>query len=116
MKIKNLTQGTTLADKVVMADNIFTRMKGLLGRKSFLKGEALIIKPGNSIHMFFMRFSIDAIFLNRQNKVVGLVKNLKPFQFSPIFFKAFFVIELPYHTIEETHTQMGDYLSLEPLN
>lgn len=115
MKIINLTQGTILADNAVMADSIFTRIKGLLGRKGLAKGEALIIKPCNSIHMFFMRFAIDAVFVDKNNKVVGLVERLKPFRLSPIFFKAHFVVELPIGTIQETRTQIQDYISFQSL-
>jgi hypothetical protein len=113
MRITNLTQGTTLADNVSVADNIFKRIKGLLGKNGLNRKEALVIKPCNSIHMFFMRFAIDAVFVDRNNKVVGLVKNLKPFCVSQVFFKAYFVIELPLNTIQETRTQIQDYISLE---
>jgi len=113
MIVRNRTQGTTLADNVKVADNIFTRVKGLLGRSGLNRGEALIIKPCNSIHMFFMRFAIDAIFVDRNNQVVGLVKRLRPFRLSPIFWKAYFVIELPAGTIQETRTQIQDYISIE---
>jgi Uncharacterized conserved protein len=113
VKIINLTQGTTLADNVCVADNIFTRIKGLLGKEGLTRGEALIIKPCNSIHMFFMRFAIDAVFADKNNKVVGLVERLRPFRLSPIFFKAYFVIELPAGTIQETRTKIQDRLSIE---
>ncbi|MDP2940607.1 MAG: DUF192 domain-containing protein [Candidatus Omnitrophota bacterium] len=112
MRAINISQGTTLAQKLDVADNFFTRLKGLLGEKELAKGNGLLIKSCNSIHTFFMRFAIDAIFVDKNNKVVGLVKNLKPFRLSPIFFNASFVIELPCQTIAETHTQIGDYISL----
>lgn len=113
MKVINLNQGTTLATNAVVADDILRRFQGLLGRKRLEKGEALIIKPCNSIHMFFMRFAIDAVFVDKNNKVAGLVKNLKPFRLSPVFFKARFVVELPAGAIEESRTQIGDYISAE---
>ncbi len=113
VKIINLNQGTTLAEETVVAEGIFSRIKGLLGKKGLSQGEALIIKPCNSIHMFFMRFAIDAVFVDKNNRVVGMVKCLKPFTVSPIFLKARFVIELPANTIQESRTQVGDYISIE---
>jgi uncharacterized membrane protein (UPF0127 family) len=86
-------------------------MKGLLGRKDFPQGEALVITRCQSIHMFFMNFPIDVVFCDRQNKVVGLCQEIKPFYLSPIFFKASYAIELPAGTIASTKTQLGDQLN-----
>ena len=91
-----------------MARSFFERSKGLLGRVSLSPGEALIIPHCQSIHMFFMRFSIDVIFTDKNNKVVGLVKNIKPFQFSPVFWKASYAIEAAEGTIHSSQTQLGD--------
>jgi uncharacterized membrane protein (UPF0127 family) len=62
--------------------------------------------------MFFMRFAIDAIFVDSSHTVVGVVKNIKPFQISPVFFKSSFVIELPVGTVERSQTQVGDHLEI----
>ncbi len=106
--IANLTRGTTIASRVKIANNSWTRMKGLLGGADFPPGEALIITHCQSIHMFFMKFSIDVIFCDSQNKVVGLCQDIKPFYLSPVFFKASFAIELPSGTIAASKTQLGD--------
>ncbi|RJP27413.1 MAG: DUF192 domain-containing protein [Candidatus Omnitrophota bacterium] len=114
MKIINTTQNTILADKAVLADNPFSRMKGLLGRKALYDGEALVLKPANSIHTFFMRFSIDVIFLGRDNKVVKIISHLKPFRLSPLYFSSSIVIELPSGYIKKTNTKESDILSIQP--
>lgn len=111
MKIYNKSNGSQIAHSVVKADNFRTRMVGLLDRKQLNAGEALIITQCNSIHMFFMRFSIDAIFVDKADKVVGLVQNIKPFMLSPIFFKASYVIEIPAGLINQTGTSKGDVIS-----
>lgn len=113
MKIINLTRNFLLADKVSLAENFFSRTKGLLGKKSLAENEALIIKPCNSIHTLFMRFAIDAVFLDRQNKVVALKENMEPFGFTPIYWKAYLVIELPSHTISRSLVQINDQIQLE---
>ena len=97
-----------------MADTFFSRMTGLLNRKSLKKDEALVITKCQSIHMLFMRFTIDAIFVDKNNCVVGLVKAIKPFQLSPIFFKASYVIEAPAGIIVQTETDLGDKIKIEP--
>lgn len=74
----------------------------------------MIITRCNSIHMFFMRFSIDVIFTDRNYKVVGLCKNIQPFQLSPIFLNSFFAIETPTGTIQSTDTALGDQLIIQP--
>lgn len=107
MPIINSSRQTTLVSQYQKADNPWLRMKGLLGRKS-LQDDALWIKPCNSIHMLFMSFPIDVVFLDREQKVVGLAANIKPFHFSPIFWKASSALELPTGTIASSQTKEGD--------
>ena len=112
MPIINLTRETTLATSVQVADTSLKRMQGLLGRTSLSAGEALIIAPCRSIHMLFMKFAIDVIFIDDKNKVAGLIRRIKPFAFSPIFWKSACAIELPAGTIERTKTQIGDSIQI----
>jgi len=113
MRIVNKTKNTVLAVNAVLADTPFTRIKGLLGKKALKEGEALIIKPGNSIHTFFMYFPIDVLFLDKNNRVIAAIASLKPFRFSPVYFRAIFVLELPADTIQSTSTQKDDTISFE---
>ena len=112
MPIINITRATTLASYVEIADNPAKRMKGLLGRPSLAQGYALVITCCSGIHMLFMKFAIDVVFLDKKNQVVGIVLNIKPFEFSPIFWKASCAVELPVGIIESTNTQVGDQLSV----
>jgi uncharacterized membrane protein (UPF0127 family) len=95
-----------------MADTFLSRLIGLLSRTSLPSGEGLLITRCQSIHMFFMRFAIDAVFVDNTHKVVGIVKNIKPFQLSPVFFKSSFVVELPIGTISASQTLPGDQLEI----
>lgn len=113
MKIINKTNNNILADNVKVAANPFARMKGLLGRKEFSKGEALILDPCNSIHMLFMRFPIDVLFVGKDNRVVKAISSIKPFSMTSIFFKSRLAIELPTGTISSTLTSDGDMLVIE---
>jgi len=64
------------------------------------------------IHMLFMKFPIDVIFIDRANTVVGLCPNIRPFQFSPFFPRAHSAIETPAGTIAASQTQMGDSIQI----
>ena len=108
LRLFNHTQQTFLADRVTVAQTPISRMCGLLGRREFLSGEALIITHCNSIHMFFMKFPIDVIFVDREGHVVGLSEKILPFCLSPIFWKADRAIELPIGTIASSRTGLGD--------
>ena len=111
MKIINHTKNTILAEKVEVAHTLCKRMVGLLNRREFHRGEALIIKPCNSIHTLFMHFPIDVVFVDRQNRVIKIISRLKPWRLSGIYLSAQLCIELPAGTIESTHTCTGDPLS-----
>ena len=113
MRIINQTKNTTIAQKAEIADTAISRLVGLLNRSSLDADEALVITQCRSIHMFFMSFPIDAVFVNKKNIVVGLVENIKPFRMSPYFFSSSYVIELPAGTIEATQTQRGDVVGME---
>jgi uncharacterized membrane protein (UPF0127 family) len=55
-------------------------MRGLLGRSSLPAGTGMLLRPCGSIHMWFMRFAIDAAFLDREMRVLKVARNLKPWQ------------------------------------
>lgn len=112
MQIRNASKDTFIARESTLTENFWARARGLLGRPGFKEGEGLIITHCCSIHMFFMRFSIDAIFVDKRNYVVGLAENLKPFSISPVFLKSSFVIEVPVGTISHSRTAIGDLIEL----
>ena len=113
MRLINQTKNTILAQEVFLADNSLKRLKGLLGRKDFTAGEALIIKPCSSIHTFFMQFAIDVIFLDKDNRIIKTMSHLKPFRISRPYFHSSMVIELPVGVIQSSSSSPGDILKLE---
>ena len=72
--------GSVVCENCVVADGPLTRMKGLLGRSGLAPGEGLLIRPANSIHMWFMRFPIDAVFLSRDLEVQRVRADLRPWR------------------------------------
>ena len=113
MKINNATRGIVLAQEAIIADKLWMRVKGLLGKKALAKGCGLVLKPCNSIHTFFMLFSIDVLFVDRVGRVVKALSNLKPFCLTSIYFNAYLAVELPAGLIQASGTTEGDILRLE---
>ena len=113
MKIINKTKNTVLAEEAIVADRCCSRVIGLLGKASLPKGQALVLKPCNSVHTFFMRFAIDVIFVDRNNRIIETVSSLKPWRLSSVYLLAQSCIELPAGTIASSFSSPGDLLFLE---
>lgn len=108
MRVINQTSKKEIASNVAVATGVLKRMKGLLSMDSLAKGEALLIKPCKSIHTIGMKFSIDVIFLDKDNNIIAMKKYMKPNRLTPIYLKAISVLELPAGTIDDTSTNIGD--------
>jgi uncharacterized membrane protein (UPF0127 family) len=106
--IINITKNKIIAQKSRIARNTFTRFIGLMGRKSLVTGEALVLYPCSGIHTYFMRFSIDCIFLDQNNCVIHIIRNLKPWKITPIIHNSRTVIELPGNSLSELDAELGD--------
>ncbi|HET7568400.1 MAG TPA: DUF192 domain-containing protein [Gaiellaceae bacterium] len=72
--------GAVVCARCALATNPWTRMRGLLGRASLAPDEGMLFRPAGSIHMFFMRFPIDAVFCDRELTVLGVERNLQPWR------------------------------------
>ena len=103
-------QAQLLVTDLKKAESILSRGIGLLRRKQIAKTEALWIKPGNNIHTFFMRFSIDCIFIDSKMRVQRVYANVKPFRFAGPVWKASSVIETAAGQCEVWQIKSGDQL------
>ena len=112
MKAVNLTKKQMLAENLELAVTVFSRMRGLLGKKAMPYGSGLLIKPCKGVHTFGMKFPIDVMFLDRDNSVLAIRKELKPNIMTRIFFRAASVLELPAKTIDSTDTSIGDKIGI----
>jgi uncharacterized membrane protein (UPF0127 family) len=72
--------GEIVCARCEIADSPWKRMRGLLGRSGLAADEGMLFRPAGSIHMFFMRFPIDAVFCDRDLVVVGVERDLKPWK------------------------------------
>ena len=72
--------GRIVCERVVVADRAHRRMRGLLGRKYLRQGEGMVLRPGWSIHTAFMRFPIDAVFLDADQVVIKVEHEIGPWR------------------------------------
>jgi uncharacterized membrane protein (UPF0127 family) len=93
-----------------LADTPLKRMRGLLGRSGLDEGEGMLFRPAGSIHMFFMRFPIDAVFCSRDLVVLGIERDLQPWKAAKRK-GAKVVVELPAGGADGL--EVGDRLFLE---
>src|ERR687897_3899365 len=72
--------GDVVVDECVVADSPISRMRGLLGRNELRPGEGLLLRPASSVHTFFMRFPIDAVFLDGDLRVLAVRPEVPPWR------------------------------------
>lgn len=107
VKVNNVN-GSSI-DNVWLADNSWTRFRGLLGRPKLDLNQGLLLDPCNSVHTFWMRYAIDIVYLDRQKKVISIQQHLKPWRAS-INKKAKYVLELASGSAEYNNLNIGDKL------
>ena len=90
-----------LGNDISLANSLPARIKGLLGKDSLDAGKGVLIRPCKGIHTFFMKFPIDAVFLDQGNRIVARYRNLPPNRMTRIWLKAVSVLELPAGTLTE---------------
>jgi len=123
MAAYNRTRSSDLASDVEVAGSLWGKFKGLMGRASLPAGQALWLPDSNGIHMMFMRFPIDAVFVGRPDPardgarpVVSVHPALRAWTgLVPLVRGAKGVLELPVGTIASSGTAVGDLIALEPL-
>jgi uncharacterized membrane protein (UPF0127 family) len=72
--------GAVVCERCVVADSPLARMRGLLGRNDLPSEEGVLLRPASSIHTAFMRFPIDAVFLDRNLRVVRVASEVQPWR------------------------------------
>ena len=108
----NITNNKIMANEIKLCKNPFSKALGLMFSKKskkiiFVFDKEKII----SLHMFFVFYPIDVLFLNKNKKVVQIKENFRPFRIMIAKKPAKYIIELPNKTIKKTNTELGDTLS-----
>jgi len=115
---RNLDRASILADPMETAGSFWGKFMGLMGRPSLPAGEGLWLPGGNGIHMMFMRFPIDAVFVTKADangvrNVRSVHRNVKAWTgLIPLITGAHGVLELPVGTIDGSATQVGDRVEI----
>ena len=78
-KLRN-EDGDVVCERCTLARDPYSRMRGLLGRGGLAEGEGLLLQPAGSIHTFFMRFAIDAVFLDAERRIVRIASDVRPWR------------------------------------
>ncbi|HEV8402722.1 MAG TPA: DUF192 domain-containing protein [Candidatus Limnocylindrales bacterium] len=125
LRARNLDRETELARRLEVADGLWARFMGLMGRPALAPDTGLWLTGSNGIHMMFMRFAIDAVFLAKPDTaggdgretraVLSVHRGLRAWTgLVPLVRGANGVLELPVGTIDRTGTAVGDRIALEP--
>lgn len=113
--VRNLTRGTVVGDRIRVARSLRDRTVGLLRTPSLAAGDGLWIEGAPSIHMFFMPYAIDAVFVSATGHVTKVVPNLRPWRVVWWARGARDCLELPVGSAAASGTERGDELRLEPV-
>lgn len=104
-----------VARNIKMADTFLSRAIGLMFKSEMPDYDGILIKPSNSIHTFWMKFSIDVIFLNKELEVIKVFENLKPWRMTLPYLRANQVLELRAGTLNG-RIKKGDHLEMTCTN
>lgn len=107
MRVIDIARDKIIAERTKKAANIFQRLRGLLGSRKLIPGEALWIPHCRGIHTVGMRYSIDVVFLDQERKVVGCFPSCLPNHLGPILPRADSVLEFPEGTVQESGITVG---------
>jgi uncharacterized membrane protein (UPF0127 family) len=106
----NLTTQSFLGMNVSRADTMWSRLRGLLGRRRLQADEGMWMVPSQGVHTIGLLFAIDIIYLDAEMRVIHLIEHLSPFRIAPVKTGAQTVLELPVRTIYASRTKLGDKL------
>ena len=111
--------GRVLAERVTLASSFWARFRGLMGQRAIAQDEGLYLPGTSSIHMLFMRFPIDCLFVgpargDGTRKVVGVRRSLAPWRGLAWGRGADGVVELAAGALDRATIAQGDTVRLEP--
>lgn len=108
--LSHAINGNILANRLLLAHSYFSRLRGLICRLPLRTGEALWIKPCQQVHTHFMGYALDIVFLDRELRVVKIVRDLQPWKLSPWVRSAHSLLEFRAGGAEAI--QLGDVLAI----
>jgi hypothetical protein len=109
---REAARGQMVAARLRPAHTHWSRLRGLLGTRTLPAGHGLWLRPCRQVHMFWMRYAIDVVFLDAAHRIVALVEDLEPGRVSPKVADATSVLELPPGTITRACLATGTQLEI----
>jgi len=107
MILVSKTSNTVVSENIMVADTFFKRLKGLMFTKELRLQEALHIIPCNEIHTFFMNYSIDVLYLDKDMNIVHIDEDMVPGKIGKHIKNAISVVELPEGRIKAAGLEIG---------
>ena len=95
LRIENRTRGATVASSARVANTFWSSFRGLMLAPPLPAGTGLVIVPSSSIHTQFMRFPIDVLHVNKEDVIVGIDRNLRPWRIGRFYKRVHYVVDLP---------------------
>ena len=99
--------------KIMVADTFFLRLRGLMFHKILPPATGLLLEPCNSVHMCFMRFAIDVVYLDKEFNIIKIVKNLRPWVDLSMCSQAWAALEMTEGEVERWSLAVGQKLIKE---
>ena len=106
--------GRVLAERLLVPRTLIGRGVGLMFRSHLQPGTGMWIVPCRGIHTLFMRFAIDAVFVDRRLRVLRVRLGIRPWRLVPLVLGGHSVIELPAGTLAGLRLEHGEALTIEP--
>jgi uncharacterized membrane protein (UPF0127 family) len=106
-----LSRAGSVCESCAIADTIWSRLRGLMGRRGLESGEGLLLRPAGSVHTCFMRFAIDVVFLDSESRVLAVSPAVRPWRLR-LQRGARAVLELPAGEAERVGIAAGDHLAV----
>ena len=95
MKIQISYGEKIISNNILIAETLVDRLIGLMFREKLVGSDGLLLNPCRSIHTFFMRYNLDIVFISSNNKVIKIIRDIKPWRMTWIYFRENKTLELP---------------------
>lgn len=100
-------------ENIEVAKSFFSKLTGLIFKKNLKIGQGFLIENCSSIHTFWLRFPIDVLFLDKNNKILHVITNLKPFRITPFIKGSVKVLEIKAGEIKRLGLKPGNFLNVD---
>lgn len=114
MKLKNALNSQVLFENLIQAESSVQRGVGLLGKQSLPQEDAMYFASAHMVHTWFMKFSIDCVFVNKKGKIIKIYHNVKPWRFVGPVWGAPDIIEMAAGVAKLKNLNEGDVIECGP--